>query len=234
MSKIAIMQPYLFPYIGYWQLVNAVDFFVLLDDVNYINKGFINRNYLLLKNQKFKFTLELKGVSQNKIIKNINIGCNSEKIRKTIFHAYKKSPNFNKVYNLVNETLKYSDNSNLADTLFNSIEQIINYLGIRTKLLRSSNIEINENLRGQEKIIRICKSLNCSYYFNNFSGSKLYDPFTFSKYGIKLEFLKAKVMRYKQFNNDFIPNLSIIDVLMFNNLEKIEQMLLNYEISKKK
>ena len=226
------MQPYLFPYIGYWQLVNAVDFFVLLDDVNYINKGFINRNSLLINNKKFKFTLELKGASQNKIIKNINIGSNSEKIIKTIFHAYKKSPNFNKVYNLINKTLKYSDNSNLADTLFNSIDDMINYLGIKTKLFRSSDIEINDNLKGQEKIIEICKSFNCSYYLNNISGSKLYDPFTFSKNGIKLNFLKAKVMRYAQFNNEFIPNLSIIDVLMFNDLEKTRAMLLNYEITK--
>jgi len=225
------MQPYLFPYIGYWQLINAVDIFVILDDVNYINKGFINRNFLLINNQKFKFTLELKSASQNKIIKDIIIGNNSEKILKTILFAYRKSPYFENAYDLVRESLEGINGSNLSDVLFNSISKVNSYLRIKTKIFRSRDLDINKNLKGQDKIIQICKSLNSSHYINNISGSRLYDPFTFSKNEIGLNFLKAKVIEYKQFNNDFVPYLSIIDLLMFNNLEKTRKMLLNYEIS---
>ena len=230
MSKIAIMQPYLFPYIGYWQLINAVDIFVILDDVNYINKGFINRNFLLINNQKFKFTLELKSASQNKLIKDINIGNNSEKILKTILFAYRKSPYFENAYDIVKESLEGINGSNLSDILFNSISKVNSYLGIKTKLSRSSDIIPKNNLKGQDKIIEICKNLNASSYLNNISGAKLYSSSDFKKNDIQLKFIKAKITRYKQFNNNFVPNLSFIDLAMFNDADQIKDMLLNYDI----
>ena len=81
---VAIMQPYLFPYIGYWQLIHAVDTFVIFDDVNYIKKGYINRNNILVNGQKQTFTLELMSASQNKLINDIDIGNNIEKVMESI------------------------------------------------------------------------------------------------------------------------------------------------------
>ena len=232
MIKIAIMQPYFFPYIGYWQLMEEVDFFVLLDDVNYINRGFINRNFFIVNNKKTRFTLELKKASQNRIIKDISIGSNSDKILKMISLAYKKSPYFYNFFPLVSKCLKNTDNSNLGDLLYNSINTTRKYLAINTKLLRSSEMLLDRKLKGQYKIIEICKTLKGSKYINNFSGAALYDSVVFNENQIELSFIKSKISQYKQFNNTFIPNLSIIDIAMFNDLKKIRDMLLNFEISK--
>ena len=107
---LAIMQPYLFPYIGYWQLLNAVDTFVLYDDVNYINKGYINRNSILVDGKAQQFTLELINASQNKLINEIEIGNNSKKLLKTITQSYIKAPFFEDIITLIEEILtKYPD-----------------------------------------------------------------------------------------------------------------------------
>ena len=229
--KLAIMQPYIFPYIGYWQLINFVDTFVIYDDVNFIKKGYINRNSILSNGKPHVFTLELIGASQNKLIHNIDIGNNAQKIQKTLTHAYTKAPEYNHISPLIQDILENSE-KNLARFLGTSIEKISDYLGIETKIIYSSDIEKNCNLNGQEKILDICKRLKTSNYVNAIGGINLYDKERFTKEGIELSFLDSEIVEYKQNEGDFIPYLSIIDVMMFNDKNKVLAMLNSFKLNK--
>lgn len=229
--KIAIMQPYLFPYIGYWQLLKSVDKFVIFDDVNYINKGYINRNSILVGNKPYKFTLELKGASQNKLINELQIGQNTDKILKTIEHNYKKAPNFSKVFPLLDNVFTQT-NKNLAKFIGFSIKTVLDYTQIDTQLIYSSEIQKKNDLKNQNKIIDICERLKATEYINLKGGVKLYNKEKFLSKNIKLCFIETVETKYKQFNNEFIPFLSIIDVMMFNNINKINEILNSYKIIK--
>jgi hypothetical protein len=221
---LAIMQPYLFPYIGYWQLLNAVDKFVIFDDVNFIKKGYINRNSILVNNNSFLFTLELIGASQNKLINEIAIGKNQKKILKTIETAYKKAPYFKDAFLLVEDILNQKE-TNLAKFIGYSLKKISNYLEIDTELIYSSDIVKNNQLKAQEKILEICKNLKATHYINAIGGQELYDKTVFESKNIQLNFLKTELQEYKQLKGEFVPYLSIIDVLMFNSRVEIKQML---------
>ena len=226
---IGIMQPYFMPYIGYWQLMAAVDTYVIYDDVNYIKKGWINRNNILVNNDKQMFTISLNGASQNKLINEITIADDFTKLRKTIHMAYHKAPYYNDVMALLDKIFSYQP-SNLADFIANSIKSVCKYLDIQTKIIMSSDIEKDNSLKGQEKILEICKLLNADTYYNAIGGRELYDKSVFEKENIKLRFLKSDIPEYPQYKNDFVSGLSIIDVLMFNNPAEIKKMLNAYTL----
>ena len=226
---LGIMQPYFMPYIGYWQLLAAVDTYVIYDDVNYIKKGWINRNNILVNNDKQMFTISLNGASQNKLINEITIADDFTKLRKTITMAYHKAPYYDKVMTLLDKIFSYQS-SNLADFIANSIELVCQYLDIQTKIIMSSDIEKDNSLKGQDKILEICKLLNADTYYNAIGGQELYDKSVFEKENIKLCFLKSDIPEYSQYKNAFVPGLSIIDVLMFNSPIEVKQMLTNYKL----
>ena len=225
--KLGIMQPYFMPYIGYWQLMAAVDTYVIYDDVNYIKKGWINRNNILVNNAKQLFTISLNGASQNKLINEITIADDFTKLRKTIHIAYHKAPYYNDVMALLDKIFSYQSN-NLADFIANSIKHVCQYLGIQTKIIMSSDIDKDNTLKGQDKILEICKLLDADTYYNAIGGQELYDKSVFEKENIKLCFLKSDIPEYSQYKNAFVPGLSIIDVLMFNNPMQVNKMLIDY------
>jgi len=225
------MQPYCFPYIGYFQLINAVDKFVFLDDVNFINRGWINRNKILLNGEAYLFTIPLISASQNKLINEISVAENNwrTKILKTIELAYKKAPHFNTAYELIKDVFLSSieDISTLAKK---SVCTICNYLDIHTAMLNSSVAFTSNSLRGEERIINITKELSATDYLNLIGGKELYNKTNFLETGINVHFLKVKDITYKQYKNSFVPNLSIIDVMMFNDKETIKGYLKEYEL----
>lgn len=225
--KAAVMQPYLFPYIGYFQLIASVDTFVLYDDVNYIKKGWINRNNILVNGQAHLFSIPLKDASQNKLINQIEIGGNagwqSDLIR-TIELSYKKAPYFSDVFPMISEIL-LQDEMNLARFIAFSLQKICNYLSIPTQIMVSSQIRKDNGLKGQGKILAICKALGANEYVNAIGGKELYDRDSFSAAGIALHFVQSKPIIYAQFKNEFIPWLSIIDVMMFNGVPEITALL---------
>ena len=227
--KLAIMQPYFMPYIGYWQLMNAVDTYVVYDDVNYINRGWINRNKILINGQEHLFTISLKNASQNKLIKEIEIFDDYSKLKKTIELAYKKAPCYEQASIILQRVLDNTD-KNLANFLFISLQIICDYLGINCKLIKSSNIKKDESLHAEAKILNICNILNATQYINAIGGQELYCKKHFSLCGVKLNFLKSSIEPYRQFSGDFVPGLSIIDVMMFNSPEEIKLMLDKYEL----
>jgi hypothetical protein len=227
--KLAIMQPYFMPYIGYFQLIKAVDKYIFYDDVNYIKGGWINRNYILINGERKFFTIALKNASPNKLINEIEICDDFHKFIKTIQFNYKKAPYFNEIYLLLDNIIS-NKNRNLSDFIINSYKVVFNYLKINKTLLISSKIPKNCSLKGKHKVIEICKISNASTYINPIGGKGLYSKNEFDNEGIKLNFLQTNNIEYEQFGNKFIPWLSIIDVLMFNSPEKIVNMLDAYEL----
>ena len=230
--KLGIMQPYFFPYIGYWQLINAVDKYVIYDDVNFIKGGWINRNKILMNNEGKMINLQMKGASSNKLINEVEVAGDmvyNKKLLKTIESCYKKAPHFDDVYPILKKIIN-NEERNLAKWLEYSIREISRYLCMNTEIIMSSSIKKNNNLKGQDKVIEICKLTNATEYYNAIGGMELYSYETFRKNEINLKFVKTQLIEYKQFNNEMIHNLSIIDVLMFNSVDKIGEMLDRFEL----
>jgi hypothetical protein len=230
--KLAIMQPYFMPYIGYFQLIKAVDKFIIYDDVNFIKQGWINRNRILNQNKTLLFTVPVKSISSFINIKNTEINkkvFNSWKIKffKTLINNYQKSAQFKSIFRLI-ENILNSDFNTIAQLNLIAINAIVEYLNMKTEIIESSFIYKNNNLKSIYRIIDICKIENSKHYINPIGGIKLYDKKEFEKNNIRLNFLKSLEISYNQFNDKFIPNLSIIDVMMFNSPEKINKMLNEY------
>jgi hypothetical protein len=227
--KAAIMQPYIFPYIGYFQLINAVDKFVFLDDVNFINKGWINRNFIQNKGDKILFTIPLKGASQNELIKNIFVseeGNWRKKLLATIALSYKKAPYYEERFTLI-ESIINTQNVTIAEYAKNSIMQISAALHLKAEFIRSSSIfeKINS---GEDRILDICVKLGATTYINPQGGTELYNKEKFNQKSIALNFLFSGQVNYNQNHaKDFVPHLSIIDILMYNNNQQIVDLLNN-------
>ncbi len=227
--KLAIMQPYFLPYIGYFQLMKAADTFVIYDDVTYIKQGWINRNRILLNKKDFMISLEIRGASSFKKINTVEVGNNRAKLLKTIIQAYKKAPFFEEHKQLI-FSLFQSEETNLAKYISFIFSTLNEYLDINTSILISSEIAKDNSLKGQEKVIKICKSLKANTYINSIGGKELYSKQDFLVANIELQFIKPLNINYPQFGNEFIPWLSIIDVLMFNNKAQLINLLKMYEL----
>jgi hypothetical protein len=226
------MQPYLFPYLGYFQLIKAVDTFVIYDDVNYITQGWINRNRILFKGKDHMFTLSLSKASPNKSINKTEIfndRNNKSGLFELIRQAYLKAPYFKKIAPLIERLIKYEE-INLGKYLEHSIRTIAGHLGMDTNIILSSQIEKDVSLKKQYKLIDIAKNLGADEMVNPIGGLKLYNKVDFSDNNIDLYFLKTDTVPYKQFDNEFIPDLSIIDIMMFNSNEEINILLDEYQL----
>lgn len=230
--KIGIMQPYFLPYIGYWQLLNVVDKYVIYDDVNYIKGGWINRNRILINKEAKYFNVKLNGASPNNLINEVEVSLDEvyqKKLLKTVEENYKKAPFFYEVFPVIQRIVENKE-TNLAKYLEYSIREICSYLDIKTELLISSYLEKNNFLKGKDKVIEICKKLGGTEYYNAIGGQELYSFEEFKSNGIELKFLKTEEINYQQFSNEFVPYLSILDVMMFNSKEKIKKFLNNYSL----
>lgn len=228
--KVAIMQPYLFPYIGYWQLIHAADVFVVYDDVNYIMRGWINRNYILENGRPKLFTLQTCGASQNRLINQLSVGENAEKLTKTIYHNYNKAPCFDSAMSILSDLLLNKE-KNLAQFVTNTIRKICSYLLINTKLIVSSEECNNTNLKGADRLVDTCKQLGADEYINAIGGKSLYSKDAFLGKGIQLFFIESNPIKYAQFGDvSFAPNLSIVDVMMFNPPEAIHEFVESYKL----
>lgn len=226
------MQPYFFPYIGYWQLINLVDKFIILDDVTYIKGGWINRNCILVNNTSSYITVPLVNQSSNKLIcetKIVVLNNWRNKMIKTLEMTYKRAPYFNDVFILLTKLIEYKCN-NLVDYLVNHITEICQFLEIKTHIISTSRNYKDNELSGESRIIDICKLEGANMYVNAQGGRELYGAGSFKKELIDLRFISSRNIKYQQFGDIFVPWLSIIDILMFNSKEDINSMLQSYEL----
>ncbi len=234
--KIGIMQPYYLSYIGYWQLLNAVDKYVIYDDVNYIKGGWVNRNRILINGQPSYFNVPLIGATPFKKINEIEINTDDKLINKnlrTLEGAYKKAPYFEEVYPMLKNIVSYKE-ENLSKFLINSIKEICAYLDITTQIYISSELNKNNELDRKGRLINIVKLLGGTEYYNAEGGQELYSFEDFEKENIKLSFLKSNNIVYQQYKNEFQPFLSIVDILMFNSKEETKKLLKEYKLITKK
>jgi len=236
--KLAIMQPYFLPYIGYFQLMNAVDKWVVFDDIQYIRHGWVNRNRVLSPNLEKEWqyiTVPLVKHQKTELIYNIVIN-NTEKWQSNIYNKlsyYKKirAPYFKQVLEIVNNCLYYNTDS-LNDLNAYSLKVVANYLGINFDYIVSSQNDFDYSAvkNAGDWAFEISKQMNATTYVNPMGGKEIFDNEKFENEGIELKFLKSIDMHYKQSRRNYVPRLSIIDLMMFNSPENINEMLNEYEI----
>jgi hypothetical protein len=244
--KIAIMQPYFFPYLGYFQLINAVDKFIIYENVSFIKKGWIHRNRILEKyRHPLYFGVDLSGKSSNKNISELYLQRNSDwqrKLVKKISMNYKGSAFYEQVFPLIQDCI------NIEEPLlhnYNSqiIKKIVTFLDIETEVQYENSGYLDLKLKLEngiskygeydtkvKRIFEICKKEGADNYINAIGGLELYRKSDFIKQSINLHFIKSNNFEYKQFSNQFHPNLSIIDVLMHNGKEETKKLLNNYNL----
>lgn len=227
--KGAIMQPYFFPYIGYYQLAYAVEKFVFLDDVNYIKKGYINRNSILSQGNRFDFSIPVEKISQNRKIHEHNYTGDFSKFLSMLENSYKKSPHFDTAMPLI-EHIVLDRNLNVAEKNSKSLIDVFGYLKIHRNFLFSSQIDENPDEKGQNRILKICKKTGITQYRNAIGGQSLYDASTFRASNIELKFIQSHATTYPQGHPDFIANLSMIDMLMNCNKSELENALNKYSL----
>ena len=228
--KLAIMQPYFFPYIGYFQLINAADKFVVYDNIQFTKKGWINRNRILVNGAAEYISLPLsKGsdylnVDQRKLAGTFK----TERIKllRRINESYRKAPQFDTIYPLI-ESVINAEEENLFGFIYQSLQAVCQFLDIKTEFIISSTLPIDHQLRSQDKVIAICDALRTNQYINTIGGKELYSKKIFQQYNIELNFIQSGTVEYPQFTNEFVPWLSIIDVMMFNSKEKVKEYLQN-------
>lgn len=216
--RLAIMQPYFFPYVGYFQLIAAVDQFVIYDNIKYTKKGWINRNRMLLNGKDVMFSLPLKSDSDYLDVweRELSEDFNREKWLNQLKGAYRRAPYFAQTFPLVEKIMQYED-MNLFRFLHHSIVKTCEHLGLTTEIKISSAIAIDHSLKNQGKVLALCEAVGANIYVNTIGGMELYSKEAFSERGIELKFIKSKPFEYPQFGNVFVPWLSIIDVMMFNS-----------------
>ncbi len=228
--KLAIMQPYFFPYLGYYQLVAAVDKFVFLDDVNY-KRGWMNRNRLLICGDIHYITLPLSGASQNQKICDVKVDHSHDwraKMRRSVTQSYSRAPQFEPVFELLNRVID-GKSDYLSDYAKGSIQVVADYLGLRAQFVDSSRCYENTGLAGEKRILDIVVKENAADYYNLPGGVELYSPATFRAEKVNLRFVETKLPPYAQSTQPkaqaFQAGLSILDVLLFNRRDAVLEML---------
>lgn len=233
--KLGIMQPYLFPYIGYFQLLELVDRYVVCDNVQYTKESWINRNRLLADsktNADTYFTFAVKKGERNASIcdrfYSDQMQKDKEKLLHTLQFVYKKAPYFQEMYPKIEEWLSYEEHQ-VAKFNVHMIKKVAEYLDIHTEIIISSEVT-DENYRKeafkrQDMVKYMCHYFGGDEYVNAIGGTVLYLKEDFARDNIKLGFIKTDDIHYKQFSKEFVPNLSIIDVMMFNTKEEVKALL---------
>ena len=231
--KAAIMQPYMFPYIGYFQLIKSVDVFVFYDDVNFIKRGWINRNQILVNGNEFLFSIPLVKASQNKLINEVEVKLDEKwllQFYSTLEQNYINAPYFKETVQLIKKVFS-SEYITISDLAVESVKKVTDYLGFKTNFEKSSiSYEKTKGRDKADRLIDICKLRNADTYINPAGGKELYSKEYFKKQDVDLFFIENKITPYQQFENKFVGGLSIIDVLMFNSIEQIQDMLNDYSL----
>jgi hypothetical protein len=211
MKKTAIMQPYFLPYLGYWQLIAAVDEFILYDNIEFTKKGWFNRNRILENGHDRLFTVPVKKDSDylDVVERSLADDADKENARtlRVIQANYKKAPYFAETYPLIEQCFTY-DEKNLFEYIHHSIRKVCAHLNIDTPITVSSTVQADHSLKAEQKVMAICKAVNATVYVNSIGGVELYDKDQFANSGLELQFLKPSLREYAQFGMSFVAGLS--------------------------
>ena len=227
---LAVMQPYLFPYLGYYQLAYHVNKFIFYDDVNFIKGGYINRNNILANGRRQLFTIPVEKSSSNRKINELHFSNNRKKVVKTIEQSYRRAPYFEAVIPIVCEILNSSE-THVPKLCSDSVGSVFKYLGLEFNSSFSSDLHYNRDASAKDKLYSICKILKADKYCNMKNGQSQYSKDEFAEKGIELSFLEMENFSYYQGKNDFVSHLSIIDILMWNDKSAVKALMKKYIIS---
>jgi len=225
--KVAVMQPYFLPYLGYWQLLAESDRFVLLDEVNYIVRGWVNRNRIWVGGKENWMTVPLANASQNRLISHTVIvegGEWKEKLMRTVQGAYGRAPFFDQGRDLLAEILR-GDERGLAAFLERSIRVVADRLGITTVIESSGSMPRDRNLVGEARILEICRYLEADTYLNLPGGKELYHPPSFESRNVGLRFLHSEWEHMELSSPSGVHNLSLLDLWMHNPIDSMKASL---------
>ena len=235
--RIAVMQPYLFPYIGYFQLISTVDIFLFFDDVNFITQGYIHRNAIELNNTKSVFTVPLSGASQNSLISEVKIHLHEyekwwRKFQKSLEQEYRSAPCYGNTMNMLAKVFDEPP-ATISALAQKSIRAACEHMGLVMDFKSTSSMDYDKGGSAQDKVLSICKILGADTYINPIGGVELYHQEDFKTNNLELYFLLSENISYSQKKEPFISSLSIIDVLMYNDRSSIKDFLKQYELVKK-
>jgi hypothetical protein len=226
------MQPYFFPYVGYFQLIGSVDLFIVYDNIKFTKKGWINRNRMLLNGKDALFSLPVESDSDYLDVRDRKIAreFNPDKLLNQLSGAYGRAPHFSRTFALIERIVRHNER-NLFRFLHNSIVETCEHLGVRTKIRISSEIDIDHQLKSKDRVLALCDAVGADSYVNAIGGTDLYSKEEFLSRRVNLTFIKSHTFEYPQFGEAFVPWLSIIDVMMFNSLDVIRTCVSsNYEL----
>nr|WP_215144880.1 WbqC family protein [Exiguobacterium qingdaonense] len=226
------MQPYYFPYLGYFQLMNAVDTFVILDDVQFVKRGWIHRNRILLEGDVKHIHMKIDHMTQHRQICEHNrlIDPTHDRYQlRLLTHAYKNAPYYEDVMPMIERIMKDKE-PNVAVYLERLLVEVRDYLGLDTKLLVASSLDYDKSLKREHLVMEVCRYLNTDHYINAIGGQALYEKEMFEKSGVPLDFIKMNQIEYPQYHHPFMADLSIIDVMMFNSKEQTRDLLDAYTL----
>ncbi|MEO7244915.1 MAG: WbqC family protein [Rubrivivax sp.] len=230
--RLAIMQPYFVPYIGYFQLIGAVDLFVVYDDIKYTKKGWINRNRFLLDGHEETFTLALRRGSDSLSVVERELAPDFDPLQMLdrFAAAYRRAPYREPTMDLLRRVMLCGE-SNLFRYVHHSLLEVCAHLGIGTEIRVSSSVRFDNSLKAEEKVLALCEAVGASSYVNPIGGTELYSRDTFAARDVELRFLRSCPVEYPQLGHPFVPWLSIVDVLMFNPVEAVrERIARDYEL----
>lgn len=233
--KLGIMQPYFFPYIGYFQLINYADKWVVFDVVQFIRHGWINRNRILKPSEGWQYiTVPLKKYRRETPIKDILISGETDwqdRIFRQLEHYKKKAPYYSQVLDYLEDCFSSKD-TNILDLNIISLKKTCKYLGIKFdySVFSEMNLEIDPVSHPGEWALKISEALNASEYVNPPGGREIFNKKQFEEANIDLNFLEVNLKEYNQRRSTFEDGLSMIDVMMFNSPEEINEFLDDYSI----
>ena len=238
--KVAIMQPYLFPYLGYFQLIAAADEFWLLDDVQFIQRGWMHRNRLLVGGQEWLFTIPVNKHPRMDLICNITFGQAAAfalaKLTKTMVNSYARAPYISSATDFVSATAERITNADgpadFTETTRFGLEQTCAALGIDTVIRCTSSLSLDPELTGQARVIAACRAIGAESYVNMIGGKALYDAENFAEADLSLWFLNPVLPPYTQGKGTFVPGLSILDLIARLPANEISPMLKTAELNR--
>ncbi len=224
--RLAIMQPYFLPYIGYFQLMTAVDKFILLDDVNFINRGWINRNRIAVSGEPHWLTLPLVKASQNRLINEIEIVDDETwktKTMRMLETSYAGAPFAREILPIFSKLLTEAK-GRLSPFLYHSLSELADYIGIEVKIEPTSAMYPKGGQSGAARILDICRKEGATAYLNLSGGRELYNLEMFAAHDIELLFLDPNLTALSlRHGGREGPSLSILDLLLFNSATAIRE-----------
>lgn len=238
---LGAMQPYLFPYLGYFQLMNCVDTYLFCGNLQYIKRGWVNRNRIFINAKSNEIHYFTFSIAKDDYKKNINqryysnLKEDCEKLKRHLYQNYRRAINFEEAYHIIEEILQFH-NDNVAFFNMNASYKIARYLGIKTRITCTDLVDdpffLNKfyELDYENRVIYMCHYFNEKSYINAIGGASLYHKNIFADNHIDLKFIRMDDITYPQFRDNFVPNLSIIDVIMYNKIETVKMMLERYQI----